>query len=364
MIRLLLLWLAALALAPSALAHEIRPAYLQIREIEPQVYDLLWKTPARGEMRLALNISQPKECTNLSEPRGTIVGGAVIQRWRVRCEGGIVAKPIGIENLSHTLTDVIVRFEPLEGSPRTLRVRPDDPVALIPARQPWSEVAASYFALGVEHILLGFDHLMFVLALLLLVRDAKRLIGAITAFTIAHSLTLAGTTFGWIRLASAPVEAAIALSIMFVAVEIMRVRAGQPSLTATIPWLASFAFGLLHGFGLSTRLQQLPLGDDPVAMLWRILSFNVGVELGQLAALVVMVALLATWRQRPSFKRFSFAANLALVYAGFYLLFVQLHGFQHDIDPDGFRFPAQEHRHIHEDMNIEQTADDSRNTLK
>ncbi len=208
MIRLLLLWLAALAFAPSGLAHEIRPAYLQIREIEPQVYDLLWKTPARGEMRLALNISQPKECTNLSERRGTIVGGAVIQRWRVRCEGGIVAKPIGIENLSHTLTDVIVRFEPLEGSPRTLRVRPDDPVALIPDRQPWSEVAVSYFALGVEHILLGFDHLLFVLALLLLVRDAKRLIGAITAFTIAHSLTLAGTTFGWIRLASAPLRAA------------------------------------------------------------------------------------------------------------------------------------------------------------
>lgn len=295
MIRLLLLWLAALALTPSAFAHEIRPAYLQIREIEPQVYDLLWKTPARGEMRLALNISQPKECTNLSEPRGTIVGGAVIQRWRVRCEGGIVAKPIGIENLSHTLTDVIVRFEPLEGSPRTLRVRPDDPVALIPDRQPWSEVAASYFALGVEHILLGFDHLMFVLALLLLVRDAKRLIGAITAFTIAHSLTLAGTTFGWIRLASAPVEAAIALSIMFVAVEIMRVRAGQPSLTATIPWLASFAFGLLHGFGFAGALREIGIPDDaaPLALLF----FNLGVEAGQLAFVAAVLTIMFLWRR-------------------------------------------------------------------
>lgn len=295
MIRLLLLWLAALALIPSAFAHEIRPAYLQIREIEPQVYDLLWKTPARGEMRLALNISQPKECTNLSEPRGTIVGGAVIQRWRVRCEGGIVAKPIGIENLSHTLTDVIVRFEPLEGSPRTLRVRPDDPVALIPDRQPWSEVAASYFALGVEHILLGFDHLMFVLALLLLVRDAKRLIGAITAFTIAHSLTLAGTTFGWIRLASAPVEAAIALSIMFVAVEIMRVRAGQPSLTATIPWLASFAFGLLHGFGFAGALREIGIPDDaaPLALLF----FNLGVEAGQLAFVAAVLTIMFLWRR-------------------------------------------------------------------
>lgn len=127
---------------------------------------------------------------------------------------------------------------------------------------------------------------------------------------------------------------------------------------------AVFVFGLLHGFDLSTRLQQLPLGDDPMAMLGRILSFNVGVELGQIAALAGMVALLATWRYRPSFKRFSYAANLGLVYAGVYLLCTQLHGYQHDSAPDSFRFPVEEHRHLHEDMNIENTQDNSRNTLK
>jgi hypothetical protein len=111
-------------------------------------------------------------------------------------------------------------------------------------------------------------------------------------------------------------------------------------------------------------LQQLPLGDDPVAMLWRILSFNVGVEVGQIAALSVMVAVLALWRNRPSFKRFSHIANLGLMYAGFYLLFTQLHGYQHDSHPDSFRFPAQEHQHIHEDMRIENTVDESRNSLK
>jgi hypothetical protein len=125
-----------------------------------------------------------------------------------------------------------------------------------------------------------------------------------------------------------------------------------------------FGFGLLHGFGLSTRLQQLPLGDDQTGILLRILSFNVGVEVGQIVALCGMVALLAVWRRRPSFARFSFAANLALVYAGALLLLMQLHGYQHDSDPNGFRFPVEEHRHVHEDMDIQNTTDDSRNTLK
>ena len=294
-IRLLLLWLAALVMAPAALAHEIRPAYLEVREIEPQVYDFLWKTPARGEMRLALNILQPDDCANVSEPRSTMVGGAVIQRWRAACKGGIIAKPIEIENLSHTLTDVIVRFEPIEGSPKTLRVRPEDPFAVIPDNQPWTEVASTYFVLGIEHILLGFDHLMFVLALLLLVRDVKRLVGAITAFTVAHSITLAGTTFGWIKLASAPVEATIALSIMFIAVEIMRVKAGKDSLTALMPWLASFAFGLLHGFGFAGALREIGIPEDaaPLALLF----FNLGVEAGQLTFIAAVLTLMFLWRR-------------------------------------------------------------------
>ena len=132
----------------------------------------------------------------------------------------------------------------------------------------------------------------------------------------------------------------------------------SPNLLAAV-----FGFGLLHGFGLSTRLQQLPLGDDGTAMLLRILSFNVGVEIGQIAALTVMVGVLALWRHRPSFQRFSFAANLALIYAGVYLLFMQLHGFQHDANPDGFGFPAREHQHIHEDMDIQKSTDTSRNRL-
>jgi hydrogenase/urease accessory protein HupE len=294
--RLLLLWLAlGLTVTPAVLAHEIRPAFLQIREVEPQVYDFLWKTPARGELRLALNIIQPADCVNTGDPRSTLVGGAVIERWRAACAGGIVGKPIQIENLSHTLTDAIVRFEPLEGSPKTLRVKSDDPIAVIPDRQPWNDVAGTYFVLGVEHILLGFDHLMFVLALLLLVRDLKRLVGAITAFTVAHSITLAGTTFGWVKLASAPVEAVIALSIMFIAVEIMRVQRGETSLTASMPWLASFAFGLLHGFGFAGALREIGIPEDaaPLALLF----FNLGVEAGQLAFIAAVLTVMFLWRR-------------------------------------------------------------------
>jgi hypothetical protein len=132
----------------------------------------------------------------------------------------------------------------------------------------------------------------------------------------------------------------------------------SPNLLAAV-----FGFGLLHGFGLSTRLQQLPLGDDSTAMLLRILSFNVGVEIGQIAALTVMVGLLAFWRHLPSFKRFSFAANLGLIYAGVYLLFTQLHGYQHHKYAESFRFPELEHKHIHEDMEAEKALDPSRNKL-
>jgi hydrogenase/urease accessory protein HupE len=297
MIRTLLLALAALLIpAPApAHAHEVRPAYLQIREAAPDTYDILWKTPAQGQMRLALGVILPATCTGVTEPRSILQDGAVLVRWRESCSGGLVGQEIGVSRLDATLTDAIVRYEPLEGAPVTLRLTADAPRATIPARQPWTEVAAAYFTLGVEHILLGFDHLLFVLALLLLIRDVRRLILAVTAFTLAHSITLAGATLGMLNLPPAPVEAAIALSIMFVAVEIIRVRAGQDSLAARLPWLASFAFGLLHGFGFAGALREIgiPEGAAPLALLF----FNLGVEAGQLVFILSILALGWAWRR-------------------------------------------------------------------
>jgi hypothetical protein len=221
-----------------------------------------------------------------------------------------------------------------------------------------------YVGLGASHMLTGYDHLLFLFGVVFFLTSFKDVVKFVSVFTLGHCITLIFATFYKITWNYYLVDAVIALSVIYKAFDnnggFQRLfHMASPNLLAAV-----FAFGLLHGFGLSTRLQQLPLGDDPWAMLWRILSFNVGVELGQIAALTVMVALLAAWRRSASFARFSYAANLLLMYLGVGLLLMQLHGYQHDSDPDGFRFPAAEHRHAHEDMDIESTTDDSRNQLK
>ncbi len=221
-----------------------------------------------------------------------------------------------------------------------------------------------YISLGASHMLTGYDHLLFLFGVVFFLTTFKDVAKLVTVFTIGHCLTLVVATYYKITWNYYLVDAMIALSVIYKGFDNnggfqKYFQMASPNLLAAV-----FGFGLLHGFGLSTRLQQLPLGDDSTAMLLRILSFNVGVEVGQIAALTAMLALLAIWRKRPSFARFSFAANLAIVYAGVYLLFTQLHGYQHDSHPDSFRFPAEEHRHIHEDMDIGNSTDDSRNSLK
>ena len=220
-----------------------------------------------------------------------------------------------------------------------------------------------YIGLGASHMLTGYDHLLFLFGVVFFLTSFKDVAKFVTIFTLGHCITLIFATYFKITWNYYLVDAIIAISVIYKGFDnnggFQRVfDMKSPNLMAVV-----FGFGLLHGFGLSTRLQQLPLGDDSTSMLLRILSFNVGVEIGQIAALTVMVALLAFWRHRPSFKRFSHAANLALVYAGMYLLLTQLHAYQHDADPDSFRFPAQEHKHLHEDMDIDKTLDPSRNQL-
>ncbi len=221
-----------------------------------------------------------------------------------------------------------------------------------------------YISLGASHMLTGYDHLLFLFGVVFFLTTFKDVAKLVTVFTIGHCITLVFATYYKITWNYYLVDAMIALSVIYKGFDNnggfqKYFQMASPNLLAAV-----FGFGLLHGFGLSTRLQQLPLGDDSTAMLLRILSFNVGVEVGQIAALTAMLALLAIWRKRPSFARFSFAANLAIVYAGVYLLFTQLHGYQHDSHPDSFRFPAEEHRHVHEDMDIGNSTDDSRNSLK
>jgi hydrogenase/urease accessory protein HupE len=313
---------AAIAMfgAPAS-AHEVRPAFLQIREIEPSTYDVLWKTPAQGDMRLALNAAMPPPCQNMGVTRATLVDAAAVEHRRIVCEGGIAGKRIVFENLATTLTDVIVRFEPIAGAPKTLRVNGATPFIEIPEQQSLGEVAGAYFNFGVEHILLGFDHLLFVLCLLMLVEDRKRLLIAITAFTVAHSITLAATTFGWLRLASAPVEACIALSIAFLAAEIVKSRAGRAGSTQLRPEIAAFGFGLLHGFGFASALHEIGIPDDALPLA--LVSFNLGVEAGQIIFVAVVLALAWLWqryaRQLPA-SAYRASAYVAGITASFWFI--------------------------------------------
>lgn len=220
-----------------------------------------------------------------------------------------------------------------------------------------------YIWLGATHMLTGYDHLLFLFGVVFFLTGFKDIAKFVTAFTVGHCITLIFATFYQITWNYFLIDAIIALSVIYKGFD--NNGGFQKYLDMKSPNLlgAVFLFGLLHGFGLSTRLQQLPLGDDNTGILLRILSFNLGVEIGQIAALIVMVGVLSLWRYRPSFQRFSFASNQALIYAGVVLLLMQLHGYQHDIDADGFRFASQEHRHAHEDWEIEESTDTGHENL-
>jgi len=274
---------------PSAQADVFRPAYLELRESGPDRYDVLWKVPALGDRRLAARVVFPADVTEVESPRGVFVGAAHSERWQVTRPGGLNGQSIAFEGILGGVTDVIVRVERADGTSQVVRVQTDDPRFTVPTPAGTGEVAWSYLVLGVEHILGGVDHLLFVLALLLIVRGGKRILLTITAFTVAHSITLVSATLGWVHVPGPPVEAMIALSIVFVAAEIVRGLRGKPGLTARAPWVVAFSFGLLHGFGFAGALAEvgLPQKAIPVALL----MFNVGVELGQL--IFVAVALVA-----------------------------------------------------------------------
>jgi hydrogenase/urease accessory protein HupE len=290
---LLLVLLAAFA--PGAFAHEVRPAYLELRQTGPETYDALWKVPGRGDnLRLGLYVELPSDARNLTEPRGAMVNNAFTERWTVQRPGGLTGGTIHIAGLSATMTDVLVRLERLDGTTQVMRLTPSAPSFVVEAVPRAMQVARTYLALGVEHILGGIDHLLFVLALLILVKGTRRLIWTVTAFTVAHSLTLAGATLGFVHVPGPPVEAAIALSIVFVAAEIVHGRQGAAGLTERFPWVVAFTFGLLHGLGFASALNEvgLPQSAIPVALLF----FNVGVEIGQLLFIGVVFAIIALAR--------------------------------------------------------------------
>jgi len=294
--RALLISIYLVTLASIVIAHEVRPAYLELRQTESEVYDVLWKVPGQGEnLRLGLYVELPANCTNVIQSRASMFNNAYTERWTIKCVGGLSGGKVHIAGLSATMTNVLVHLERVDGSTQVRRLTPSAPSFAVEAAPSALEVARTYLVLGVEHILFGIDHLLFVLALIILVEGTGRLIATVTAFTVAHSLTLAGATLGFVHVPGPPIEAAIALSIVFVAAEIVHSRQGRIGLTERLPWIVAFTFGLLHGFGFASALAEvgLPPSAIPVALLF----FNVGVEIGQLFFIASIFAAIALARR-------------------------------------------------------------------
>lgn len=283
-------------LTSTGLAHEVRPAYLELRQTGAETYDALWKVPGQGEnLRLGLYVDLPPNCSNVAPPRGSMSNNAFAERWTLKCAGGLSGGTIHIAGLSATKTDVLVRIAGLDGIPQVTRLTPATPSFVVQAAPRALDVAATYAVLGVEHILTGIDHLLFVLALLIITKGGWRLVKTVSAFTVSHSLTLFAATLGLVRVPQPPVEAIIALSIVFVAAEIVHMQRGLLGITARAPWIVAFGFGLMHGLGFAGGLSEagLPAGHIPTALLF----FSAGVEAGHFMFVGVVLALLVVLRR-------------------------------------------------------------------
>jgi hypothetical protein len=285
------LWLGLLAHMPNAHAHESRPAYLEINETTPGRYAVLWRTPLLSGIRLPVVLKFPDNVRNVTEPALRELPDSLIERRLVEASGsGLAGKRIEFVGLQATITDVLVRVQLHDGVYSTTLVHPSQSWVEIAASHGPLKVALTYLRHGMEHILLGYGHLLFVFALILLVGNRRVLLVTITAFTLAHSITLALATLEVVHVPGPPVEATIALSILLLAGEIVRLQRGEASLTAQRPWVVAFSFGLLHGFGFASALTDvgLPQGDVPLALF----AFNVGVEIGQLIFIAVVLSIL------------------------------------------------------------------------
>lgn len=290
-----LVLLAACAALPSvSRADEFKPAYLQVTAIGGSKgdYDVLWRRPALDETTmLRVTPAFPPGTRELKARSTYYAAGAGVQRWRMHVDGGLEGKSVSFDGLANARIEVLVRFQRADGTEQVGRVTPFETRFDFTASPGGFEVARTYTTIGIEHILLGFDHLLFVLTLVILVDGFRRLFWTITAFTAAHSISLAAATLGVVHVPGPPVEAAIALSIAFVAAEIVQKRQGRGSLAQKYPWLIAFTFGLLHGLGFAGALAEvgLPQNSIPLALLF----FNVGVEIGQLIFVGAVLAVLA-----------------------------------------------------------------------
>jgi len=284
----ILLAVALIASAPLA-AHEVRPAYLQIVETAPERFSVLWKQPIVQDRRLAIDPVLPNDCPPLGDPVPEVIGGALVQQWEVAC--ALDQGAIHISGLARTLTDAMVEIQRLDGEGLTALLRPNSPS--LDLDDPAPQVAA-YLWLGIEHLLFGIDHVLFVIGLVYLIPSRWALLKTITAFTLAHSITLALSVLELVQAPQGPVEAVIALSILFLARELLSPAEQRSPLTARRPWIMALLFGLLHGFGFAGAMAEIGLPRDQLAPA--LLLFNIGIEVGQLMIIAALLAFLSAAR--------------------------------------------------------------------
>jgi hydrogenase/urease accessory protein HupE len=326
--------LAALVMLLGALtgaearAHALEPGFLELSALDGDRWRATWRTPDVAGRPMPITAVLPETCTQRRPPELRFDGRAWAAAWIAECPGGLEGGRIGIEGLENTRTDTLVRYELKSGRAEAMRLTAGEPAFIVPAEPGVADILLSYGALGVDHILQGIDHLLFVFALLLLIPDARRLIGAVTAFTVAHSLSLAAAALGWIAVPAPPVEAAVALSIAFLAAELAQPPERRDRISMRWPWLVAFGFGLLHGLGFARALLEvgLPAGDVPLALF----AFNVGVEIGQLFFIGVVVATgvllrrlypgLMAWAARPGGPALGLTSHAMGVLAAFWVI--------------------------------------------
>lgn len=290
-------WLAALLLSAPLLgpaspaAHQFAPALLEVKETTPGRAAVRWKQPLVRVQGSRLRPVLPGECQGVGKPSVAPDGPGIVASWEIACPGGLVGKTLGVDDIGTSGADVLLRVTLPDGRSVRQVLTADHPTFRVPSAESKLQVVRGYALLGVNHILGGWDHLLFVLGLVLLMGRGRRLLWTITSFTAGHSVTLALAALGLVRVPQAATDAAIALSIYLLAVELMRSRAGIVTLMQRSPWLVAGGFGLLHGLGFAGALAAvgLPQGEIPLALF----AFNVGIELGQLAFVAAVIAVMA-----------------------------------------------------------------------
>jgi len=295
-LTLVLVMLWGLRAACATAAHELRPAYLEISQTGADAYQVTWKQPTMGDVAIHLTPHLSNGWLERAPSDQYASAGYLVRLWTIQAREAapLDGRTVEIEGLADTITDVLVRVRPRGGAPIDTILRPESPRFRIDLGHRPPTALPAFLLLGVRHILTGPDHLLFVLGLLLIVRERWTLLKTVSAFTLAHSLTLAAATLGRIQLSAPLLNTLIALSILFIAPEAIRARRGGQSLTTRHPWVVAFVFGLLHGLGFANGLSTL--GLDRGAIVAALLLFNLGVEIGQLAFIALVLALRRSFR--------------------------------------------------------------------